>query len=83
MQPVTEDVQGHDELEEEHVVGVEATQGGAQAHGGDAIYQHVQHGAKLAACKGRVWFSDKYFILFKVVVKNITLKFEPVELLYK
>ena len=50
VQPVAEDVQGHDKLEEEHVGGIEVTEGGTQAHGGDAINQHVQHGAKLAAC---------------------------------
>ena len=50
MQPVTEDVQGHGKLEEEHVAGVEVAQGSTQAHGSDAICQHVQHRTKLAAC---------------------------------
>lgn len=49
VEPVTGDVDGHGQLEQEHEAGVEGGQGGEEAHGGAPVRQHVQHGPKLAA----------------------------------
>lgn len=49
VQPVAGHVQTHDELEEEGVGRVEHRQVDQQTHGGAAVRQHVQHGAKLGA----------------------------------
>lgn len=50
MEPVTGDVQCHTELEEQHVLWVEVTQGGHQTHGGTAVNQHIQHATQFTAC---------------------------------
>lgn len=52
VQPVTGDVQTHADLEEEGVRRVEQRQVHQQTHGGTAVCQHVQHGAKLGTCAG-------------------------------
>lgn len=47
VQPVAGHVQRHAELEQEGVGRVEQRQVDQQTHGGAAVRQHVQHGAKL------------------------------------
>ena len=49
VDPVAGDVDGHAQLEPEHVLRVEGAQAGQQAHGGAAVRQLVQHGAEPAA----------------------------------
>ena len=46
MHPVTEDIECHRDLEEEHVGGIQMTQGCTQTHCGDAVCQLIHHGAK-------------------------------------
>lgn len=50
MQPVTGNIYGHGELEEEHVIWVEVAQCHQQAHGAAAICQLIQHCSELGAC---------------------------------
>lgn len=50
VDPVAGDVDGHGDLEEKHVLGVEVTQRDQQAHCPAAIRQLIQHCPKLGAC---------------------------------
>jgi len=70
MHPMAEDVQGHGKLEEEHVLGVEVTQSATQTHGGDSVYQLVQHGAE---------FTGLVEHPCKVTIKRIKKSAEKIE----
>ena len=51
VQPVADNVDGHAQLEEEHVLLVEHTQHHTQTHGASTVSQLVQHGPKLRGCR--------------------------------
>ena len=53
VEPVAGDVDGHAQLEEEHVTRVEVRQRHQQAHRRTAISQLVQHRAELGTCHNR------------------------------
>lgn len=46
VQPVAGHIQGHAELEQEGVGGVQQREVDQQTHGGAAVRQHVQHGSE-------------------------------------
>lgn len=49
VKPVTGDINGHGDLEQKHVTGIEAAQGDQKAHGAAAIGQLVQKSSELGA----------------------------------
>ena len=46
-------VDDHEELEEEHICGVQVRQYYQQAHVGSTVSQHVQHCTKLGTCQAK------------------------------
>lgn len=75
VQPVTGYVNGHRNLEEEHILRIKVAQGHQETHSSTAVCQHVQHCSKLCGWWRKynqiteiLWFSITSFLKYDLIL---------------